>query len=119
MILVTLRAGGVPVGPSLHLQRDPALLRFVSSRFPDSLDALDQLDDTPKDGETVYTARLVKRGRVHLHCARGSKLPSGWYQTAEYELIDPQPEQAVMRDRDSWEKWAREWWAANKPATIV
>lgn len=114
MILVTLLIDG-KIAAALQLKRDPILLRFVSAKSSTRFDALDLLDDSPKIEETVRVGRRVKTGEVHLLCARGARIPSGWYRTAEYELLTPQPEQAILRTRPTWEAWATEWWAANKP----
>jgi len=106
---VSLAAGGTTKGPSLPLDRNPLplYLRFVMvGSCWETLDALDQLDDTPKDSEYVVVAlRRGDIGRMHVY---GNKKLTGWYNTITYDLIQPQPEQDTLRDTEHWRAWVLE-----------
>ena len=106
---VSLAAGGTTKGPSLRLNRNPLplYLRFVMvGTCWETLDALDQLDDTPKDSERVVVAE--KRGDIGRMHAFGNKKVTGWYDTITYDLIQPQPEQDTLRDTERWRAWVLE-----------
>jgi hypothetical protein len=74
------------------------------------VDALDQLDDHPKQSETVIAYRRVKDTltNFHLRCGRESKLKSGWYQAAQYRVIEQQPSEETLRDTAKWQAWCME-----------
>jgi hypothetical protein len=88
----------------LMLARAPLLLRVT--RSPDGTwDALDQLADTPAFDEviTVYR-RATLPSNVHVN-ARGR---CGWFQIAEYRVVDPQPRDEQVRTTTAWRRWAEE-----------
>lgn len=101
--LVSLRVG--TLRGRLSLYRTPKYLRFVMAGADwDTLDALDQLDDTPREGEQVMAAALGKRGSVHV-CRRGKGQKSSWHRTATYHLLPEQPSQEVLRNTAQWQAW--------------
>lgn len=103
--IVSLRHG--TTRGSLHLQRAPLFLRFVM-RGTDwsTLNALDQLDDAPKPGETVYAAVKVDSAGMHVDRVVNRRRVGEWYQTATYELVPDQPDQEILQDATEWKAWA-------------
>lgn len=88
------------------LQRAPIFLRVVIDQ-DGTVDALDQLDDEPRPGETVHVYEQVPgtHSRAHL-CIRGEgRGASGWYEIAEY-THRPDVDGEQLRDRDAWQTWA-------------
>jgi hypothetical protein len=104
--VITFIGGPATARQGMLLRRAPDYLRIVVDA-DGGVDALDQLVDTPQDGELVHVYR--RRGGVdaaHL-CYRGKqKHRSGYYAIAEYEyLADVDGEQ--LRDTDAWRAWAQ------------
>ena len=92
-------AAGVP---GLLLRRAPLYLRVVC--HDGKWDALDQLDDRPEPGETIYAYRLVEQqGSVHINRGRRG---SGFFVMATYTVVEPQPADATMRNNACWREWA-------------
>lgn len=101
--MITFRDGPA-AGHTLLLQRAPLYLR-VTRDAQGTIDALDMPEDEPQPGETLFAyVRMTDPERVHLRMAPPRR--SGFYARAEYALVEPQPEDAVMRDRDRWCEWA-------------
>jgi hypothetical protein len=95
---------------ALSLARTPTFLRFAYSGGGVSAcqrawDALDQPDDTPREGETLIVGRLKTRDSVHFDGTRHGRRFGETHATADYELVDLQPTQDVLRDRRQWVKW--------------
>lgn len=89
------------------LQRSPVFLRVTEQAG--EFDALDQIEDAPRPSERLYCYRRVGApGRCHI--LHREKKKSGWYSVGTYELVDPQPSDEQMRDREAWRKWTREHW---------
>lgn len=92
---------------SLRLKRAPKYLRFCVKPgrcgHSQEVDALDLLEDEADPRETLYAAILVERGTMHLDMVEHGRRVGKWYDTAEYRLLDPQPEDAVMRDNSKWQ----------------
>jgi hypothetical protein len=93
---------GAAKGKTLMLKRAPVMLRVVSDNFG-KIDALDQIGDAPRPEETCYA--YVMTGPPGMAFIDGSKC-RGRYPVAEYRLVNPQPEQSVMRDETAWANWA-------------
>lgn len=92
---------GPAKGQTLMLQRAPIFLRVVKG--DDGWDALDQLHDSTRKGETLYAYVLTaKPGRYHLYFG-GSR--GGWYVIATYKVVFPQPVDSIMRDTVAWRDW--------------
>lgn len=106
-VSVTLRAT-VARNCTLELKRTPKFLRFVFDPKANKWDALDQLDDEPRPEEHLFAARLVDTGSLHVDGYRDGKRCGWWYRTATYELVNLQPDDATMRNRAAWQKWATE-----------
>lgn len=100
---------GPAAGQTLYLKRAPLFLRAVQSKNGD-WDALDQLDDEPKAGETVHVYRQVSnQGMVHIRASgKGAKAISGFWPMASYELFDVQPDEETGRDNVKWAAWCYE-----------
>lgn len=97
---------GPAAGQTLMLKRAPRFLRVV--RGPSGKwDALDQLDDTPNDDETitVYARGAEKPGVVHLNMGR---LGGGFYVLAYYRHHPAQPAEWQMRETSAWQAWCRD-----------
>lgn len=105
--LVSLKHG--TIRGSLSLRRCPKYLRFVITGTDwKTLDALDQLDDEPRDGEYLIAAVKSSEGSVHLDGTRNGRRFGEWHRTATYETMPDQPSQETMRDRAEWQKWCME-----------
>jgi len=103
---MTRFSGGPADGVSLMLRRSPIYLR-VCRAADGTWDALDQLGDEPREGETLAAYRLVRdRGTMHVLLARPRRGP--WVRVAEYAVCPEQPEQAVMSSRGRWRAWAEQ-----------
>lgn len=93
-------------GSRLSLSRAPYFLRIVEDAHG-KIDALDQLDDEPFDGDkiSVYV----------LHCNRGGAFVDGRDKTgkrfgrfevmADYVLYCNQPQDSEIRDNAKWQSW--------------
>lgn len=92
-------------GP-FSLERAPRFLRFVmvGSKW-ETLDALDQPDDAPNDGEKCYAAEQSDSSNVHVDGYRNGKRFGEWCKTATYKLVQDQPAQEVMLDYEQWKAW--------------
>lgn len=87
----------------LSLRRTPALLRVVIDQAG-VVDALDQLDDTPKPSETIHVYRLIPESLARAFvCSRGRGCRHE--NTAQYRLHESQPADEDARDTDKWQTW--------------
>lgn len=96
---------GPAQGTTLFLQRAPHFLRVVKSQ-DGTVDALDQLHDTPAATETLTAYEMVS-GPRHMHVNRGRKGCS-WYRGGDYRLVATQPDEATLRDTTLWRAWVSE-----------
>ncbi len=106
-------------GKVLSLQRAPLFLRVVLCR-DGSVDALDQPDDSPRANEQLFAyRRSADHGEIHLQLAGpGGRGRRGRTESrAEYTLIEPQPEEAHLRDRLLWESWCMRQYQAEQDAS--
>jgi len=102
---VTTFVDGPAAGATLMLTRAPLFLRAVVE-FGSEWDALDQLQDRPKATERICVYRRdgapgrihIKRDRRHGGC--------GWFTVARYRVVEPQPDDATLRDQARFEVWA-------------
>lgn len=96
---------GPAQGKGLMLRRAPLLLRVVIDETDGSVDALDQLDDTPGPSERIHVYKRVSEAQtVHL-CARGkARGASGWYQMADYQHL-PTVDGERLRETQAWRDW--------------
>lgn len=90
----------------LALRRTPKYLRFVVTGTDwKTLDALDQLDDTPAAGERVIVAEKAETSRVHLYGVRNGRR-TGWYETmVTYTPVADPPADDVARDTAKYQAW--------------
>lgn len=96
---------GPAKGQTLALKRAPRFLRVTRTRGG-TFDALDQLEDTPLERETMFAYEIAEyQGTYHLLCGRGSKTASGFYQQGAYRFFPRQPDDATMRDTGLWRQW--------------
>lgn len=107
--------GGPANGVSLNFIRTPIMLRVVHStqtcadgRQYEKWDALNELEDTAADGETISIYRLVGQpGWVHLD-GRDKITGKRFGRTeisAEYHFEEVQPADANVRDNAKWAAW--------------
>lgn len=109
-----LLVDGPAAGARLPLRRCPAYLRVVIDRRTGKIDALDQLDDTPRAGEAVYVYQgdpatlFALRGDI-IVCVRGEHggLAAAATAKGEYHhLADVDGEQ--LRGTATWRAWVLE-----------
>jgi len=104
---------GPAAGAKLALHRAPVFLRVVIDRATGAVDALDQLDDTPRDGEDVHVYQgdrdhlFTLRADVFL-CTRG---PDGLRAVptarGEYRHL-PDVDGEQLRGIGNWRAWVLE-----------
>ena len=95
--------GGPAGGQTLALGRAPVLLRVVVGPRG-KLDALDQLDDEPREDERIHVYRLASSVTV-MRVSRRPRSQSGWFVVAKYRLLEPQPLDMQVRERAAWNEW--------------
>lgn len=105
--LVFLRVG--ILRGSLSLARTPKYMRFVMVGSDwKTLDALDQLDDEPKEGEYLIAGVIAEQSTVHIDGVRDGRRFGEWRRCVTYAMVAEQPSQDVMRDRAQWQAWCVE-----------
>lgn len=105
---------GPAAGARLPLHRCPVYLRVVIDRRTGKIDALDQLDDTPRAGEAVHVyqgdpATLFALRSDIIVCVRGEHggLAAAATAKGEYHyLADVDGEQ--LRGTGTWRAWVLE-----------
>ncbi len=104
---------GPAEGKALLLRRAPFLLRAVHNKRTDTWDALDQLADAPRRGETAYVYVRVEAledvGSMHINARSRmtGRHTGGWTKCATYRLYHEQPDDSTLRDTVSWQAWAK------------
>lgn len=93
---------GPAKGAILHLSRDPMMLRVVISD-KGVIDALDQLDDSARDGERIYVYMMIGEPGFFRACTRGCASKTG--VIAKYRLLPGQPCDDRIRTNIEWSKW--------------
>lgn len=91
-----------------HLaRRAPLYLRATVDRGAGRADVLDQLEDTPRDTETVHVYRRQGPDSiVHLNFSSGSGT-TGYYASAIYQHV-PEADGETLRDNAAWRAWVTE-----------
>jgi hypothetical protein len=100
---------GPAAGQVLELRRVPLLLRVVRNRMKNTWDALDQLDDTPKEREEIFVylrSGQVQKIHIKADCRGGG---SRWVWIADYVHLIDQPTDAQLRETEAWRAWAAEY----------
>jgi hypothetical protein len=96
--------GGPANGKGLLLRRAPTLLRVVITAGG-GVDGLDQFEDEPKPGESIFVYR--RRGEfTTTHFKMTCRRDSGWYQSGVYVYLGEPVDDSVLRSTDSWRRWA-------------
>jgi hypothetical protein len=101
---------GPAEGKVLQLSRTPMPYFLRVTQKPDgTIDALDQVEDTPEDDEKIFVYRKISDdGTVHVDGRdKDGKRFGRWYTCCTYALHETQPEDAVLRGKDSWPAWCR------------
>lgn len=94
-------------GTGLDLRRAPNYLR-VTRDVAGKVDALDQLDDTPRDDEHLEVYALTAPASMVFVCIRGKgRGGSGGYANGHYRHV-PLDQQLLetFRDNEAWREWA-------------
>lgn len=104
---------GPAKGQILMCQRAPLFLRvtFVPQRIdPNPWDALDLIEDAPREGEVLYAYKLQGEAGACFMDWRGKdgRRKGGRFATGSYFFCDPQPTDAQMRETEAWQHWCRE-----------
>lgn len=97
---------GPAMGTTLFLRRAPHYLRVVQGpdgpTAPGTVDALDQLDDTPSASERITAYEMVgEPGYMHVRMRKGG----GVYRGGTYRMVAEQPDDATLRDAGLWRAW--------------
>lgn len=88
------------------LRRLPLFLRVVISGT--EIDALDQINDTPRADETVHVyVRQPGAMQNAIHLNTGRKPGGGWFARAEYKLSPTQPSDEEVRSTKAWRQWCQ------------
>lgn len=84
------------------LKRSPVYLRVTEEGG--KFDALDQLHDEPKPTEKLY-CYVIHGTPGWCHILHRDRKRSGFYVSAEYAFVEPQPTDAEMRETSAWREW--------------
>lgn len=95
---------GPAQGAKLSLERAPRFLRVVIDQAGE-IDALDQLDDKMRAGETGHVYELASQVQNVIACTRGNGCL--FMAIADYRLYAQQPSQELLRDNQAWQEWAQ------------
>lgn len=99
---------GPAKGCHLELRRTPVFLRVVIDQQGE-VDALDQLDDEAREGETVHVYHLKEKPATAFVCSRGRGGSScRGVRIATYHFYPTQPSQDLLRDNEAWGRWVME-----------
>lgn len=91
----------------LLLKRAPHYLRAVLGPAGE-LDALDQLDDSPKAEETVVAYEMVGEPTIcHINSGRRHG-GSGFFRGGRYRVVAEQPTDEQLRSTVAWRAWVSE-----------
>lgn len=101
---MTTFRGGPAEGQILMLRRSPRFLRVVRDKA-NEFDALDQLGDSAATDEEISVYEKCAPATL-IHVKSGKQGASGWYRSAAYQLVTPQPTDAQVRDNTAWRRWA-------------
>ena len=94
---------GPAEGKQLSLSRAPYFLRVVIDA-DGGVDALDQLDDEIRPGETPHVYYQSEAIAHAIVCSRGRGCRSE--HIANYKLFEEQPPQELLADNARWGEWA-------------
>ncbi len=106
---MTTFEGPPAAGKALSLSRSPVLLRVTLTQNSGEIDALDQLDDEPRDTERIFVY-ILDGNSSGCFIDGEDKDGKRWghrHQMAHYKLFEHQPEDAVMRDNARWHEWCK------------
>lgn len=105
---------GPAAAKTLRLHRAPLFLRVVIAQ-DGTVDALDNLDNEPRDDEAIHVYRRDgEPGTVHIDGTRNGRRFSEWLITAEYRLHREQPTDETARNNVKWTAWAQEQYSKEK-----
>ena len=98
-------ADGPAAGVFLAIARAPLFLRVVKADGGE-WDALDQLDDQPRPGETI-TVYLRASEPALIHVDLSNPRRGYWMQSAEYRVLVQQPPRDRIDGTENWQEWCR------------
>lgn len=103
--MVTFVDGPGTARQGMMLRRAPIFLRVVVDESAGTVDALDQLDDTPSPGESVHVYERQGGLSMGHYCFRGrEKGRSGFYPIATYKHR-PDVDGEALRGEEAWREW--------------
>lgn len=100
---MTKFVNGPAVDVVLLLKRAPLFLRAVED-LTGKWDALDQLTDVARVDERIVVYR--RSGPVMTAHVNMGRKGCGWFMGAEYAVVEPQPDQAVLQNNTAYREWA-------------
>ncbi len=95
---------GPAKGQMFRLRNAPLYLRVTrdTRNLIDGWDALDEWTDRPESHEELFAYQRVGPSTwMHVRARGGGSV----YRGGEYRLVDPQPDEATMRQ--NWTTWVR------------
>lgn len=111
---------GVARGSVLACRRAPNWLR-VTIDTAGNIDALDALDDKPRDDETVYVYELVEGTRSMIFACTRSRGGGGQYAVGQYRQLEgvggDVSGEYDLRDEAGWRQWTAD--RAGVPLQVV
>ncbi|MHB8953534.1 MAG: hypothetical protein ACYC4U_11240 [Pirellulaceae bacterium] len=94
---------GPAEGNRLSLSRVPYFLRVVIDAAG-SVDALDKLNDTIRDGEVAWVYYKTQDLGAAVYCTRGKGCRH--VEFGAYQVYGEQPPQELLSDNTRWSEWA-------------
>ena len=102
-ITMTSFLDGPAKGQTLMLKRCARFLRVTDANG--KWDALDAWEDSPRPEEKLYCYALHGKPGGAFIDGTGIR---GFYAIAEYQFVEPQPDESTMRDDTKWHLWRTE-----------
>lgn len=103
----------------VRLNRAPIYLRMVRDRRTGAWDGLDKLDDFARTAEEIFAYKQVAyhgSGSWDGIDPKTRRRTGGRLHLCDYAVIEPQPDDATMRNNAAWRAWAQE---QHEATTIV
>lgn len=83
------------------IRRTPIFVRVTQEG--EKFDILNEADDRPRTGETLFAYVLTEKPGIC--CVRASGSRGGIFQSGTYRFCDPQPDDNTMRRELLWTRW--------------
>ena len=109
--MATTFIDGSAAGTILRCARAPMMLRVVVGS-DGAIDALDQLTDSPREGESVFVYMMKgppePTGFWDGRDPKTNRRIGGPFASVAYKLLPDQPSPDRLRTRDAWSSWCEE-----------